>query len=96
MKSRGHCLCKRTPPIDEVHWVGALESGKGPQIDVDADIVQRRRISLHDRPTAKVRLYVGVMRRHHGDDGLAQPGGCLRTKIMAHSHSSVHCDCAPA
>ena len=43
----------------------------GYRIPVDADVVQRSGLALHDGPAAQVGLDVGIMRRHHGDDGLA-------------------------
>ena len=57
--------------VDKTDGIVACEAGKGLRIDIDADILQRRRLSLHDRPTPEVCLDIGVMRRHHGDNGLA-------------------------
>ena len=40
-------------------------------VPVDADVVQRSRLALHDGPATQVGLDVGVVRWHQGDDGLA-------------------------
>ena len=69
--------------------MGAIKPGKAPGMEVDADVVQRRRLALHDRTTAQVGFDRGVVRRHQGDDRLAQAGGRLRSKITAHVSGSM-------
>ncbi len=54
-----------------LHRVVAFEVREGPRVNVDTDVVQRRRFALHDRTAAQVGLYVGVVWRHHGNNGLA-------------------------
>ncbi len=44
-----------------------------------------RRFPFHNRTAAEVSLDIGVVRRHHGNDGLAQAGRGLRSKIAIHS-----------
>ena len=70
--------------VDLLDGVVARETRQCPRVEVDADVVQRRRLALHDRPAAEVSLDIGVVRRHQGDDRLAQAGGRLRAKVAAH------------
>ncbi|WP_237251642.1 hypothetical protein [Thioalkalivibrio nitratireducens] len=70
-----------------VHLLDRIGARKLPQclrVQVDANIAQRRRLALHDRPTTEMGFDVGVVRRHQGNDRLAQPDRRLRTEIAAH------------
>ena len=49
-----------------------LEPGQWSRIKIDGNIAQRRWLALHDRPTPKMGLNVGVVWRHQGNDRLAQ------------------------
>jgi hypothetical protein len=69
--------------------VVASKPGKAPGMEVDSDVVQRQRLALHDRTTAQVGFDRGVVRRHQGDDRLAQAGGRLRSKVTAHVRGSM-------
>ena len=73
--------------VNALHGVVAVKRRQSPPIEVDTDVVQRRRLALHDRAATEVGLDVGVVRRHHGNDRLAQPRGRLRSEI-AHSQRS--------
>ena len=67
-----------------LHRIGALEGLQRPFIALDADVAQRGRLALHDRPAAEVTLDIGIVRRHQGDDRLTQPRGRLGSEICAH------------
>ena len=67
--------------VDQFYRIGAFEARDRLRIQVDTDVSLRWRLTLHDRAPAQMRLNVGVMRRHHRDDRLAQTRRCLRPKI---------------
>ena len=74
--------------VNEFNAVVALEPIERACISVDADVAQRRRLAPHDRASTEMGLDVGVMRRHHRDEGLTQPRGRLRPEVahLRHSH----------
>ena len=71
--------------VDQFHRIGAFEVIDRFRVQVDTDVAQGWRLTLHDRTSAQMRLNVSVMRRHHRNDRLAQTRCCLRTKIT-HRH----------
>ena len=64
--------------LDRVH---ALERIERASVAVDADVAQRRGLALHNRTPTEMGLDVGGVRRHHRNQGLAQPRGRLRPEI---------------
>jgi len=58
----GNAARKRwAQPWTFFHRVVALQALQHPLIQIDADVAQRRRLALHDRPAAQVGLDVGVV-----------------------------------
>ena len=74
--------------VDQLHGIVAGKIGQGSRIKVNADVAHRGRLAFHDRTAAKMGFNIGVVRRHHGNDGLAQARGRLRPKIVAQSFCS--------
>ena len=68
-------------PVNELNARVALELRERLCVAIDADVAQRRRLAFHDRAPTEMRLDVGVVGRHHGDEGLTQTRGRLRPKI---------------
>ena len=74
-----------------IHQLNRIVTGKISQrtsIKVNADVAHRGRLAFHDRTATEMGFNIGVVRRHHGDDGLAQARGRLRAKIVAQSFCS--------
>ncbi len=76
---------KNGPLREEIDRIVTRKACQCPLIEIDADIAQRQWLALHDRPTTEVRLDVGLVRRHHRDNGLTQAGGRLGSEVCAHS-----------
>ncbi len=74
--------------VDQLHGIVAGKIGQGSRIKVNADVAHRGRLAFHDRTAAKMGFNIGVVRRHHGNDGLAQARSRLRPKIVAQSFCS--------
>ena len=73
--------------VHELDGVVALERIERAHIEVDADVAQRRRLAPHDGAPTEMGLDVGVVRRHHRNQGLTQPRGRLRPEV-AHPRGS--------
>jgi len=75
--------------IDLFHRIVAQKIRQRLRVNVDADVVQRRWFPLHDGTAAQVGLDVSIVRRHQGDNRLAQAGGRLRSKVITHKLRSI-------
>ncbi len=74
-----------TAAMNQLHRIVAGKIRQGPRIQFQANIEHRRRLALHDRTTAQMRLDVDIMLRHHANQGLTQPRRRLGTQIgLAH------------
>ena len=67
--------------VNELDGVVALERIECADIAVDADVAQRRGLTLHNRTPTEMGLDVGRVRRSHRDEGLTQPRGRLRPEV---------------
>jgi hypothetical protein len=65
----------------QLYRIITLKPGQGFRVKINTDVTQGSGLALHNRASAQVRLNIGIMRRHHGDDCLTQTRCCLRSKI---------------
>ena len=75
--------------IDCLHPLPAIEGLQGFRVDGDGDVVPGGWLLPHDGPATQMGFDVGVVGRHHRNDGLVQPRGGLGAEISRHAVALV-------